>query len=32
MGHFSGPEEINTPCGKVTHVGIAEEFLLLLDI
>jgi hypothetical protein len=32
MGHFSGPEEINSPCGEITHTGIAEEFLLPLDI
>jgi hypothetical protein len=32
MGHFSGPEGMNSPCGKITHAGIAEEFLLPLDI
>jgi hypothetical protein len=32
MGHFSGPEEMNSPCGNITHAGIAEEFLLPLDI
>jgi hypothetical protein len=32
VGHFSGPEEINSPCGKITRAGIAEEFLLPLDI
>jgi hypothetical protein len=26
MGHFSGPEEMSSPCGKITHAGIAEEF------
>jgi hypothetical protein len=31
-GSFFGPEEMNSPCGKITHAGIAEEFLLPLGI
>lgn len=32
MGHFSGPEEMNSPYGKIIYAGSAEEFLLPLDI
>jgi len=32
VGNFFGPKEMNSPCGKITHTGIAEEFLLPLDI